>query len=121
MEFSWELAELILILLLAGSLAGIMAGMLGIGGGIILVPPLVFVFDLMQVSEVVIPHLAIGTSLATIIATSFSSAKVHLKRGSVDQQLLKYSLIPTFLGAGFGGLVAGRLSGGVLALSLIHI
>jgi len=110
MELSWELAESILILLLAGSLAGIMAGMLGIGGGIILVPPLVFVFDLMQVSEVVIPHLAIGTSLATIIATSLSSAKAHLKRGSVDQQLLKYSIIPTSLGAGFGGLVAGSVS-----------
>ncbi|MEK9972853.1 MAG: sulfite exporter TauE/SafE family protein [Deltaproteobacteria bacterium] len=116
MEFSWELAESILILLLAGSLAGIMAGLLGIGGGIILVPPLVFVFDLMQVSEAVIPHLAIGTSLATIIATSLSSAKAHLKRGSVDQQLLKYSLIPTSLGAGFGGFVAGSLSGGVLAM-----
>ena len=116
MEFSWELAESILILLLAGSLAGIMAGMLGIGGGIILVPPLVFVFDLMQVSEVVIPHLAIGTSLATIIATSLSSAKAHFKRGSVDHQLLKYSIIPTSLGAGSGGLVAGSLSGGVLAM-----
>ena len=101
----------------AGRLFGWNHGwMLGIGGGIILVPPLVFVFDLMQVSGAVIPHLAIGTSLATIIATSFSSAKVHLKRGSVDQQLLKYSLIPTSLGAGFGGLVAGSLSGGVLAM-----
>ena len=116
MEFSWELAESTLILLLAGSLAGIMAGMLGIGGGIILVPPLVFVFDLMEVSEALIPHLAIGTSLTTIVATSLSSAKAHLKRGSFDKELLKYSIIPTTLGAGFGGLIAGSISGMVLVL-----
>ena len=116
MEFSWELAESTLILLLAGSLAGIMAGMLGIGGGIILVPPLVFVFDLMEVSEALIPHLAIGTSLTTIVATSLSSAKAHLKRGSFDKELLKYSIIPTTLGAGFGGLLAGSISGMVLVL-----
>ena len=45
-----------------------------------------------------------------------SSAKAHLRRGSVDEQLLKYSIIPTSLGAGFGGLVAGSLTGGVLAM-----
>ena len=116
MEFSWELAESTMILLLAGSLAGIMAGMLGIGGGIILVPPLVFVFDVMEVSEALIPHLAIGTSLTTIVATSLSSAKAHLKRGSFDKELLKYSIVPTTLGAGFGGLLAGSISGMVLVL-----
>jgi uncharacterized membrane protein YfcA len=121
MEFSRELAESILILLLAGSLAGIMAGMLGIGGGIILVPPLVFVFDLMNVSETVIPHLAIGTSLATIIATSLSSARAHLHRGSVDQQILKYSIIPTSLGAGLGGLIASSLKNHVLAMIFVFI
>ena len=116
MEFSWELAESTMILLLAGSLAGIMAGMLGIGGGMILVPLLVFVFDLMKVSEALIPHLAIGTSLTTIVVTSLSSAKAHLKRGSFDKELLKHSIMPTTLGAGFGGLLAGSISGMVLVV-----
>ena len=116
MEFSWELAESTMILLLAGSLAGIMAGMLGIGGGMILVPLLVFVFDLMKVSEALIPHLAIGTSLTTIVVTSLSSAKAHLKRGSFDKELLNYSIMPTTLGAGFGGLLAGSISGMVLVM-----
>ena len=116
MEFSWELAESTMILLLAGSLAGIMAGMLGIGGGMILVPLLVFVFDLMKVSEALIPHLAIGTSLTTIVVTSLSSAKAHLKRGSFDKELLKHSIMPTTLGAGFGGLLAGSISGMVLVM-----
>ena len=116
MEFSWELAESIMILLLAGSLAGIMAGMLGIGGGMILVPLLVFVFDLMKVSEALIPHLAIGTSLTTIVVTSLSSAKAHLKRGSFDKELLKHSIVPTTRGAGFGGLLAGSISGMVLVM-----
>ena len=116
MEFSWELAESTMILLLAGSLAGIMAGMLGIGGGMILVPLLVFVFDLMKVSEALIPHLAIGTSLTTIVVTSLSSAKAHLKRGSFDKELFKHSIMPTTLGAGFGGLLAGSISGMVLVM-----
>ena len=116
MEFSWELAESTMILLLAGSLAGMMAGMLGIGGGMILVPLLVFVFDLMKVSEALIPHLAIGTSLTTIVVTSLSSAKAHLKRGSFDKELLKHSIMPTTLGAGFGGLLAGSISGMVLVM-----
>ena len=116
MEFSWELAESTMILLLAGSLAGIMAGMLGIGGGMILVPLLVFVFDLMKVSEALIPHLAIGTSLTTIVVTSLFSAKAHLKRGSFDKELLKHSIMPTTLGAGFGGLLAGSISGMVLVM-----
>ena len=116
MEFSWELAESTMILLLAGSLAGIMAGMLGIGGGMILVPLLVFVFDLMKVSEALIPHLAIGTSLTTIVVTSLSSTKAHLKRGSFDKELLKHSIMPTTLGAGFGGLLAGSISGMVLVM-----
>ena len=116
MEFSWELAESTMILLLAGSLAGMMAGMLGIGGGMILVPLLVFVFDLMKVSEALIPHLAIGTSLTTIVVTSLSSAKAHLKKGSFDKELLKHSIMPTTLGAGFGGLLAGSISGMVLVM-----
>ena len=75
-----------------------------------------FIFDLMKVSEALIPHLAIGTSLTTIVVTSLSSAKAHLKRGSFDKELLKHSIMPTTLGAGFGGLLAGSISGMVLVM-----
>lgn len=113
---SWELIESVLLLLVAGSLAGVLAGLLGIGGGLVLVPALVFVFDLMEVPESVLSHMAIGTSLSTIIATSLSSARAHLKRGSLDKELFFMAAIPTALGAGVGSIVAGWLSGGLLAL-----
>lgn len=75
--------ELYVILPLLGLFVGVSAGLLGVGGGGIMVPVLTAVFTYMgfAVSEVV--HLALGTSMATIIATSFSSARAHHQKGSV--------------------------------------
>jgi len=113
----WWLASLVTALLITGVIAGVMAGLLGIGGGIVIVPVLYHLFTLLGVDEAVRMHMAVGTSLATIIPTSMSSARSHWRRGSLDTGLLKQ------LGAGVvGGVVVGAaISGWVSgpALSVI--
>lgn len=98
----------ILILLSMGALAGTLAGLLGIGGGIIIVPVLALVFAGQGVDATVIMHLSIGTSLATIVTTSLSSIRAHHRRGAVDW--------PAFL-----RLTPGIILGGVLGSSLAAV
>ncbi|MCW4149499.1 sulfite exporter TauE/SafE family protein [Halomonas sp. 18H] len=93
-----------------GSLAGTLAGLFGIGGGLIIVPALVLAFELQQVAPPVVMHLAVGTSLATIVVTGASSALGHYRRGSVHRPWLMALLPGLMLGALGGGLVADRLS-----------
>lgn len=69
---------------MSGLVAGFLAGLLGIGGGLILVPVLVVLFSAQDFSESVVMPLALGTSLATIIFTSISSMRAHHARGAVD-------------------------------------
>ncbi|HEX3208487.1 MAG TPA: TSUP family transporter [Geminicoccaceae bacterium] len=82
---SWgELALVIGALLLAGSVTGLLAGMLGIGGGGILLPALYELFGALGVDDAVRMHLAVGTSLAVIVPTSIRSFLAHRARGAVD-------------------------------------
>ena len=67
-----------------GAIAGILAGLLGIGGGIIIVPVLALVLTGQGVSPEVVMHVSIGTSLATIVTTSLSSIRAHQKRKAID-------------------------------------
>lgn len=76
-------------LLLTGVAAGILAGLLGVGGGIVIVPVLFHIFTSLGIDESVRMHIAVGTSLATIIPTALSSSRAHWTRGSVDLDLLK--------------------------------
>ena len=66
-----------ILYLLAGALAGFLSGLFGLGGGVIIVPVLIFMFTASNLSVEIITHLAIGTSLATIVVTSISSALTH--------------------------------------------
>lgn len=84
-----ELSLLLIVLAAVGMCAGILAGLLGVGGGIVIVPALYFAFGWLGYPEEVRTHLAIGTSLATIIATSVSSIRSHYKKQAVDVDLLK--------------------------------
>ena len=73
----------LLFYLTLGLFAGVMAGLLGVGGGLIIVPALAWIFHHQQVDDAIVMHLAIGTSLATIVVTSISSVRAHHRRGAV--------------------------------------
>ncbi|GHC18728.1 hypothetical protein SAMN05443545_101401 [Aidingimonas halophila] len=97
-----------------GALAGTMAGLFGVGGGLIIVPVLVIGFGLQGVAEPVIMHLAVGTSLATIAITGAASAWSHYRRGSLHRPWFLALLPGLIFGAIAGVFIAGALSGGVL-------
>lgn len=97
--------------LLTGALAGVLAGLFGVGGGIVIVPALIGVFDFTGIVGAWIPQLAVGTSLATIVGTSLASIHAHHRRGAV-QWVLFQKLVPgLLLGAGLGAVLAGHLPG----------
>lgn len=101
-------------LVATGAAAGVLAGLLGVGGGIVIVPVLFQLLDALGVSPAVSMHVAVATSLATIIPTSISSARSHHKRGAIDTQLLKFWAPFVFVGAGAGGVLSRFLAGDVL-------
>jgi uncharacterized membrane protein YfcA len=98
----------------AGLLAGITAGLLGVGGGIVVVPVLFHMFGVLGIDETVRMHLAVGTSLSTIIPTSIVSARSHYRRGAVDVSLLRSWAPAIFVGAIIGTLIGGSVGGDVL-------
>lgn len=101
----------LLIFLIIGALAGFAAGLFGVGGGTIIVPLLFIVFTQMDYSPDNVMHLALGTSLATIIVTSISSLMAHNKKGAVMWPVFKNLAPGMALGCFFGAGVAGWLSG----------
>lgn len=96
--------------LAAGAVAGLLAGLLGIGGGLVIVPMLVFCFSLQQIDPMVTMHLALGTSMASIIFTSVSSFRAHHKRGAVEWPLVRRIVIGIFVGTFLGSCLAARMS-----------
>lgn len=98
----------------AGTLAGLLAGLLGIGGGLVIVPVLVFCFTLQQIDSVHIMHLALGTSLASIIFTSISSFWAHHRRRAVHWDIVKQITPGIVIGTFFGAYLASLLSTGLL-------
>ncbi len=104
----------LLLYLALGAFAGVMAGMLGVGGGLIIVPVLAWIFGRQQVSDALIMHLAIGTSLASIVVTSISSVRAHHRRGAVLWPAF-WRLTPGIvIGAWLGAAVADVLSSAAL-------
>ncbi|MCC8986843.1 MAG: sulfite exporter TauE/SafE family protein [Candidatus Contendobacter sp.] len=104
----------LLLYLALGAFAGVMAGMLGVGGGLIIVPVLAWIFGRQQVSDALIMHLAIGTSLASIVVTSISSVRAHHQRGAVLWPAF-WRLTPGIvIGAWLGAAVADVLSSAAL-------
>jgi uncharacterized membrane protein YfcA len=107
---SFSILSLILLVIL-GSLAGFLAGLLGIGGGIILVPLFLWIFNVAGFSPEVLVHTALGTSLAVIIPTALSSTFGHRKRGNVQWNQVVSLCLGAALGALIGAWLASLLSG----------
>ncbi|MDP1899336.1 MAG: sulfite exporter TauE/SafE family protein [Rubrivivax sp.] len=101
-------------LLVTGVVAGLLAGMLGVGGGIVIVPVLFHLFTLLGIDPAVRMHLAVGTSLASIIPTSITSALAHCRRGNLDPALIRHLLPSVLVGVLVGNLLSGQLSGKIL-------
>jgi uncharacterized protein len=112
--------ELVLWLIAAalatGVVAGILAGLLGVGGGIVIVPVLYHIFPLLAIDESVRMHLAVGTSLATIILTSTMSARAHARRGALDRGLLVTYAPGVVVGVLIGAFLGARARGEILVL-----
>jgi uncharacterized protein len=109
-----ELIFLAIALLGAGAVTGILAGLFGVGGGAVMVPVLYQVYGFVGVPADIRMHLAIGTSLTVIMATSIRSFRGHLAKGAVDTNLLKTWAIPVVLGVLAGSFIAASVSSNVL-------
>ncbi len=108
------MGETTLPLLVFGAVAGVLAGLFGAGGGIVLVPALLLLFQRHGISADVVTHLAIGTSLASITATGFASGWTHRRQGHFDKAAV-LALIPfVVLGTQTGALIAGATHGPLL-------
>lgn len=103
-------------MLATGTVAGVLAGLFGIGGGIVIVPVLETALGFIGVDPAIRMHVAVGTSLATIIPTSISSARAHHQRDSVDVEIVKRWAIFVLLGALLGAWIASQVHSDVLAI-----
>ncbi|QFU08471.1 Sulfite exporter TauE/SafE [Rhodobacteraceae bacterium THAF1] len=105
------IATILLPAIAAGIVGGILAGLLGVGGGIVIVPALYFALSLTGMDAGSVMQLAVGTSLATIVFTSLSSAWGHYQRGAIDFDLLKLWGPSILVGVLIGGVLGGVVSG----------
>ncbi|MER2511097.1 MAG: sulfite exporter TauE/SafE family protein [Nitrosomonas ureae] len=104
-----------LIYLLTGAFVGFFAGLLGIGGGLIMVPVLITVFTAQNFPVDRIMHMALGTTMATIIFTSIPSLRTHHQHGAVNWQIVKNITPGIFLGTFGGATLAGSMTGQLLS------
>jgi uncharacterized membrane protein YfcA len=110
-----EYATLIIAMLLSGAAGGVLAGLLGVGGGIVIVPVLEIALGLVGVDPSVRMHIAVATSLATIVPTSISSARAHYQRNSIDMPVIRYWSPWIVIGALAGILIAANVGAEFLA------
>lgn len=111
-----EVYPFVIALLIAGVVAGFLAGLFGIGGGAVLVPVFYQVLTALGVDDVVRMHVAVGTSLAVIVPTSLQSFRKHHARGAVDMALLRSYAFAVPFGVICAALVAAWISGAGLRL-----
>lgn len=120
-----ELLTLAAALLGAGVLAGLVAGLFGVGGGTVIVPTLFYAFGVLGLGGEANLHVAVGSSLAIIIATSWRSLRAHRRHGAVDEAALRtwtpWVALGGALGAGLAGVASQGVLGAVYGVSLTAV
>ncbi len=111
----FELIVLCIAMLCTGLVGGLLAGLLGVGGGLVIVPMLEFALGFVGVDPAIRMHIAVATSLATIIPTSISSSRAHFQREAVDMALIRNWAVWIFLGALAGTWIASQVHSRVLS------
>ena len=111
--------ELLALYLAVGAVAGVLAGLLGIGGGLVIVPMLVFCMELQHLPQELIMHLALGTSMASIMFTSVSSFMAHHRRGAVEWSVVRRIVAGILLGTFVGAWIAAQMSTGALKVFFV--
>ncbi|MDC6476236.1 sulfite exporter TauE/SafE family protein [Candidatus Pelagibacter sp.] len=111
-----EIINLLAVLAISAAVAGFMAGLLGVGGGIIMVPALYYAFTVLDFELATRMHLAVGTSLAIIIPTSIISTKTHMEYDAVDFKMVKSFGIFILIGVIAGTFLAVNLKTPTLVL-----
>ena len=114
MPDTFLLVQMLLLLVVIGGVAGVLAGLLGVGGGIVLVPAFFYAFQTLGYDGPQLMQVCLATSLATIIVTSLRSVLAHHRKGAVDWEILRGWWIGIALGAVLGVLVASALRSVVL-------
>jgi len=102
--------------LAVGAVAGFLAGLLGVGGGLIFVPSLIFILKSQHFPQTNLLHFALGTSLATIVFTSISSFRTHHAHGAVNWEIVRQITPGIVLGTLLGSALAAQLSNSTLAI-----
>lgn len=111
---SYELIYLAVFLVAAGAIAGVLAGLFGIGGGAVLVPVFYQAISIWGLDEALVMHVSVGTSLAIIVPTSIRSFMTHRQSGVVDMEILKKWIFAVPFGVLVATLVAFFASGEAL-------
>lgn len=114
-EATIQWLPMVAALLGAGAAGGLLAGLLGVGGGIVIVPALDLALTLAGVDPAVALHVAVATSMATIVPTSISSSRSHARRGAVDGNVIRRWSLPIVIGSLAGALLASSAEARVLA------
>lgn len=110
-----EALPLVAMMLATGIVGGILAGLLGVGGGIVIVPVLELALGILGVDPAIRMHVAVATSLAIIIPTSISSTRAHRAKGAVDFALVRSWGMPVLLGSALGTWIASQVDSTTLS------
>lgn len=115
----------ILYYLAAGGFAGLLAGLFGIGGGLIIVPILIHIFTAQKLPDEALTHIGIGTSLATIIVTSISSLRTHHKKGGVIWDVWKRMapglIMGSLIGSGIAFVIHGKPLKAIIGVGVLLV
>lgn len=104
----------IILYLLVGAVSGTLAGLFGVGGGLIIVPALVYSLKMQGVPDEVLTHIAVGTSLAVITLTSINSVLAHQRHGGILWRYVRFMTLGVVAGTVLGAITASHLQGSLL-------